>query len=546
MKNKGIIYNFHGAIVAIIFAMLGTLSSCISNDIPYPVVELAITNVQGVGFTMQSVDYGNQAVTIKLDETTDISNVEITDVTYTPDATLSQSLIGTFNMQQPLEVTLSLYQSYEWKIIAEQTIERNFTVQGQVGQAEIDVDNLTATAYVSESVDLENITILELKLGPEGITTISPSIDQITYFETFRTVTISYYSVVETWRLYVKTTDVLVSLTQCNLWANKAILTAAGDSSGSCGFYYRMEGTTVWIEVAEANIEKNEGQFSTTVTGLNPNTAYEFKAYSEDNESEIIVGTTEQEVALTNGGFEEWSKPATPWLPYLDVETRYWDTGNTGSAIASINITTPCEDDLRPGTDGIYSAELSSKKVLVKFAAGNIFTGKYVKTVVTNGIIGFGQPFEQRPTALRGWVKYNCGVIDMVGTTSPPGETIISGETSDTGIIYAALGTWTPEEYGYSSDGEMLGDDQTPIIIDTRDVSTFFNPYSSAVISYGELLLTESHEEWLEFTIPLIYNDIETIPTHIVIVASSSRYGDYFTGSTSSTMWIDDFELVYE
>ncbi len=542
MRGDKIFKGFGRAVVALCIVIATSMSSCITNDIPLPVVELTITDVQGVGFTMRSVDFATNTVTLLLDETTDIQNVEITNVTYTADAELSEPLIGTFDMRYPIEVTLSLYQEYEWTIVAEQSIERSFSVQGQIGESVIDSDRLTATAYVSESVDLEDITILELKLGPEGITTISPSIDEITYFETYRTVQVSYYSVAQTWRLYVEHTDVLVSLTQYDFWATKVDLTAAGDSSVECGFYYREEGSDEWI-LSNFEISKSEGSFSTTIADLEPNTTYQFKAFSSEDESETITGTTEQTMALTNGGFEEWSKPSSTWFPYLDTATRYWDTGNTGSSIAGVNLTTPCEDDLRPGTDGIYSAELSSKKVLIKFAAGNIFVGKFVKISGTNGIIGFGQPFEQRPTALRGWVKYNRGTIDMVGTV-PPGETIVSGETPDTGIIYAALGTWTAEEYGYS-DGELLGDEQTPIIIDTRDSSTFFNPYSDAVVSYGELLLTESQEEWMEFTITLDYRSTTTMPTHIVIVASSSRYGDYFTGSTSSVMWLDDLELVY-
>ncbi len=447
MRGDKKIKGFCRALVALCIVISTSISSCITNDIPYPVVELSITDVQGVGFTMRSVDFATNTVTLLLDETTDIQNVEITNVTYTTDAELSEPLIGTFDMRNPIEVTLSLYQEYKWTIVAEQTIERSFTVQGQIGAAEIDVDKLTATAYVSESVDLENVTILELKLGPEGITTISPSIDEITYFETYRTVQISYNSVVQTWRLYVEYTDVLVSLTQYDFWATKVDLTAAGDSSAECGFYYRVEGASDWILSDEEELTKGEGSFSTTITDLEPNTTYQIKAFSSEDESETITGTTEQTMALTNGGFEEWSKPSSTWFPYLDTATRYWDTGNTGSSIAGVNLTTPCEDDLRAGTDGIYSAELSSKKVLIKFAAGNIFVGKFVKISGTNGIIGFGQPFEQRPTALRGGVKYNRGTIDMVGTV-PPGETIVSGETPDTGIIYAALGTWTAEEYG--------------------------------------------------------------------------------------------------
>ena len=50
---------------------------------------------------------------------------------------------------------------------------------------------------------------------------------------------------------------------------------------------------------------------------------------------------------------------------------------------------------------------------------------------------------------------------------------------------------------------------------------------------------------WKEFNIDLKYRTLTTKPTHIIIVCSSSKYGDYFTGSTGSLMYLDDLELVY-
>lgn len=52
--------------------------------------------------------------------------------------------------------------------------------------------------------------------------------------------------------------------------------------------------------------------------------------------------------------------------------------------------------------------------------------------------------------------------------------------------------------------------------------------------------------QWKKFTIPLEYKTIEKPDDmYIIIVASSSKYGDYFTGSTGSIMYLDDLELVY-
>ena len=147
--------------------------------------------------------------------------------------------------------------------------------------------------------------------------------------------------------------------------------------------------------------------------------------------------------------------------------------------------------DTRPGSTGQYAAQLESKLAGIagigKLAAGNLFIGQYVGTRGTNGIVGFGRPFTRRPVALRGWAKYNCGKITDVGTTQPTGVTIAKGDP-DNGIIYVALGTWTPEEYGIcekETDNKMLGTAEVPICVDTRDKNTFFNPKSAAVIAYG-------------------------------------------------------------
>ena len=179
-----------------------------------------------------------------------------------------------------------------------------------------------------------------------------------------------------------------------------------------------------------------------------------------------------------------------------------------------------------------------------KFAAGNLFIGKYISTVGTNGIVGFGHKFTSRPLALRFWIKYNCGAIDRIGEL-PNGSALQLGD-NDTGSIFIALGDWTKEEYGLDADGKIKGTDDIPVIVDTRNKATFFNPKSAAVIAYGELLISQSIGEWQQVTIPLEYVTTSKVPTHIVLVASSSRLGDYFTGSTQSVMWLDDMELIYE
>ena len=155
----------------ILIGILLLLTSCIENSIPYPVVTLQILGVEGEGFTCAPEDINTQEriVTLHLDEQTDISNVKIDKISVTENARSSKPLSGTFDLRTPLYITLSFYQDYEWTIVADQQIERYFEVESQIGAAEIDVDQLTAKAYVPEGTDLSDLKVTRLKLGPADI-----------------------------------------------------------------------------------------------------------------------------------------------------------------------------------------------------------------------------------------------------------------------------------------------------------------------------------------------------------------------------------------
>lgn len=515
-------------------------TSCIENDIPYPVEEIEILTYEGVGFR-STIDQLTRTVTLHLDEPTNITAVEVTSVTISENGVPSIPLTGIFNFSSPLEVTLSRYQDYVWTIRAEQPIERYFTVTGQIGSTEIDTESRTATVYVAEGRDLSQMRVTSLKLGPAEVTEMSPSIEELTDFSSVRYVYLQYPALngaTERWQLYVKPTDVKVTITQADAWATIAHLYGAAQEGAQVGFRYRKAGATLWNEAPTAT--QQGGTFTTRVTGLQPETAYEFVAYADNDLSPIESRTTEAIIPLPGGGFEDWCVVNDIVYPYAEGAAPYWASGNVGASIVNETLTEGVSD-IRPGSSGKLSARLASKYANVfgvgKFAAGNLYIGRYVKNDGTNGIVHFGRPFTARPVALRGWFKYTCGDIDRIQRV-PAGETITKGEP-DTGMIYIALGDWDPAEYG--------GTEDSPVEIATRYIEeTAFDPYGEAVIAYGELALKKSVEAWTEFTIPLNYVATDRIPTHLVVVCSASRLGDYFTGSTKSVMWVDDFELVYE
>ena len=165
-----------------------------------------------------------------------------------------------------------------------------------------------------------------------------------------------------------------------------------------------------------------------------------------------------------------------------------------------------------------------------KFAAASLYTGKFNKLQGADGaVIDFGQPFTARPTQLHGYFQYTSAKINYVGKDTPASANIVKNQTDDICSIYIALTTEAKT-------------------VDNTVVSTFVNwETDPAVVAYGELPASDcvTTNGWKEFTIDLKYHNLTTKPTHIIIVCSSSKYGDYFTGGDGSIMYVDDLSLVY-
>lgn len=162
---------------------------------------------------------------------------------------------------------------------------------------------------------------------------------------------------------------------------------------------------------------------------------------------------------------------------------------------------------------------------LGKLAAGNIFTGTYDKTSGTNGELTFGRPFNgTHPVKLRVWVNYRPGTVDKYS-----GAHLNAGDI-DQAQIYVALADRT-------------------FSIKTA-TKQFFDSNAEGILAYGEHTMTgnvgaDGQLQMIEIPIAPRAGFLTAKPSVIVIVASASKYGDYFEGA-NSTLIIDDVELVYE
>ena len=505
-------------------------TSCLKNDIPYPIVKCAFLSIDAEHqLGKATIDTKNQVVTLTLDETANLSDVRITDYTITDDATLSPDIRGGINLSsEPFSVVLSLYQDYTWLIKAEQEIERYFTVAGQVGASIIDVPAKRVVAYVPKSADLTQITVTSMKLGPAEISTYSPQLEGVvSNFSTAKPVKVTYHNTVENWTIYVVRSDQDVQLTQADAWTRVAWLYGSAEEGKSNGFEYRIKGAQAWTSVPESMITHKGGSFVARLTGLTPVTTYEVRAVSGDMVSGSVEITTDSEYSVPNLDFNDWWLDGKIWCPWKEGETAYWGTGNKGATTLGNSNSVPGSDTWN-GAKG-YSAELNTKFVGIgvvgKLAAGNLFTGDYVRTDGTNGILNFGREFTGRPTRLKGYYKYNC--MNISHTSSE--FTDFKGRP-DTCSIYIALADWdAPYEIRTNPNNRQLFDVNSP-----------------NVIAYGKLEKGESVEQWTEFEIELEYRATNRRPKYILIVASASKYGDFFTGGDGSTLWVDDFSLEWD
>lgn len=359
-----------------------------------------------------------------------------------------------------------------------------------------------------------------------------------------------------------------------NAWAKFAYLEASNVQSSkgeldpeNVTFKYRKKGDADWND---AITTYQDGKYTATLTPLEGKTEYEYCLADGENMTSVQELTTEGTVALYNGSFDLWSnatiktmlgttKNDVPYLLDPDESIIYgtsgdkspisfWDSGNAGGASMSKYPTKKFEDNGKIGA--VLSSQYIGLGSFGKFAAGNIYTGHYYYTNMSpmGAQIFFGQPFTSRPIQLKGRFKYTRG--ETVNYGDDPYKSELTNSGGDQCGLYIAL---TDNEglecdgnkYAFEIDNLLSADEPGNFKYKNSIDFTKNNPN---IVAYGTISEEEAKGtgEWQEFTIYLKYRDLNRQPKYIIVVASASKYGDYFTGSTSSVMYVDDFELIYD
>lgn len=534
------------------------LTSCaIENDIPYPIIEASIESMTVEGqrgadqntFTAATINKSARTVTLYVNDGVDLSRLQILSLKTTTGAELvvddpnvcedySKFPTSGFasldsiplssntrvNFSQPVTFTLRTYQDYQWKVTVNQIIQRDIDVENMRSYV-IDADTRTVIIYVDPTTDLTNLTVKKLNLGGEyGRVTPDPTLQKDYSKPSTFNVSCSWEEYSYEWTVYVypDSNESGSGSAEAFAMTTRATVTGNVQSGKTPTVEYRKESETSWSTVPPANVSTSGNTFSATLTGLSASTTYKYRISVDGSAGSEQTFTTAAATPLENGAMEEWSQDGKQWNPWAAGNDAFWGTGNPGAAAFIGNLTTPTDESVKG-----QAALLETKNAIIKLGAGNIFTGDFALDGL-NGLLHFGRPFSAFPSSLRLNYKYTSATINMIGDNV--GDLASLKGQPDMFQIYIALSDRS-EPYEIRNDPKNR---------------QLFDPEDDGIIAYGEYTSSETVSTYKQLEIPLEYRATNRTPKYIIVVASSSKYGDYYIGGVGSKLWLDEMELVYE
>ena len=326
-----------------------------------------------------------------------------------------------------------------------------------------------------------------------------------------------------------------INVSEGNFWAKRIKGISASTSDGILDYVdiqYSADSQS-WTTVKHTSAADGTVLFP-DIEGLSPATNYYLRAIynnNEDNVSEPVSFTTETEQQVGNAGFEEWSEweyyvnkdglfwgndvYQTNYAPYLNEESRWWDSNNsettpgnrtnTGATYKSFPMVSYVS-----GKDGGRAAQMMLIAISNTATAGTAPTPTVGLGRIFTGVYGAqpGHSFSSRPDRMEVWYKYESVSSDSfkIYISVKNGETVI-GEGEYTSSESKNEWTLLPVAINYS---------RTDLVADTI---------------YIEFISASDTDKWK------YANNIDDI------VYGGNKKADVHRGSI---LTIDDLQLIYE
>ena len=311
---------------------------------------------------------------------------------------------------------------------------------------------------------------------------------------------------------------------------------------------YRLSSASEWTDfVAEDPVQVVVDEQSKTyrmfICGLKDNTSYAFRVVSDAEMTDEVTLQTEPAAVLDNMSFDNWKKASSSdastygltkdvWYPNASFDNFIWDTANGGTATIGKYPTEQETSDVVSGSAVKMTSLYVNAVVLKTFAAGNIYTGKFAKAIISlsdpGAELDWGVPFNGRPLALKGYYKYFPKAIDKNFNKSSSFDSYLG--QMDKCQIQVGLFEWDKPFHVNTQKGQMVD----------------FTGTNSTVVAYTKYESDAEVTSYTEFVVPFDYRRPTTKPNYAIVTACSSYLGDYFVGGEGSQLFVDEFSFVYD
>lgn len=247
--------------------------------------------------------------------------------------------------------------------------------------------------------------------------------------------------------------------------------------------------------------------------------------HGDDNNAPAVTSDGQ----LYNMNFDLWSKDGSNDVCYgssaSSEQKTVWGSANSTTSIFNKPTCVPERSFMATSGAGKCAVKLETQLIMnTKLAAGNFFTGQMgsISLATMNASLKWGILFSLRPSSLEGYACYKPATINKA---NPPYEDKIG--SVDNGHVFVLLTDW---------DEQFVVDPAKDSFVDIDN--------DPKIIGYGKVTFDHAMTDYEKFTINIDYRSDRT-PKYVVIVASSSALGDYFTGGVGSKLYLDEFRFLY-
>lgn len=214
-----------------------------------------------------------------------------------------------------------------------------------------------------------------------------------------------------------------------DMWAKKAYVTVSTETGDASNLSVEMsaDGGLNWTTPKMNEVSSDASSKRFEITGLVPETSYNFRGAYLSTRSAEAAGTTEAAAQVQNSGFEDWSEWKylayeffgmgkeyhTNYGPYKSADEKVWDCNNSQTAVKA---TTPSNLTYKSFPMVTYVAGNGSSKAaqIMTIAISNTATSVTAPSpTVVAGKLFLGEyggqssrPFASRPSAVSFNYKY--------------------------------------------------------------------------------------------------------------------------------------------